>query len=112
MSAIKHWRWQRYSAFALVLLLPWTIYDLSMMYQAGGFSSEHISSWLSQPIKGLLILITFTIALYHAQLGVEVIAEDYIPNVSKQLAVILLNRVVIIVCWVLLCFALLSNLSL
>lgn len=111
MSAIKHWRWQRYSAFALIILIPWTVYDLTAMYHFGGFASQTIIEWFSQPQKSISLLLTLTVALYHAKLGVEVIAEDYVPNPSRQCFIIALCNVVIVVCWLLGCFALLSILS-
>ena len=95
----------------LFFLLPWLVYELTVLYQSNGFSSDSITYWLSQPITALGVLLTFIISLYHGKLGIEVIVEDYVHSQSQQTIIITLCNLIIAVCLLLLCFAIVSNLS-
>ncbi len=109
MSGIKHWRLQRISAGILLFLIPWLLYELILLYHSGGLKSDIISAWLADPFRGMVILVTLTASLYHGQLGVEVIIEDYVPCPNKQKMTIRISCGALILCWLFLCFAVVSN---
>jgi succinate dehydrogenase / fumarate reductase membrane anchor subunit len=86
-QAVHHWRAQRLTAIILIPLCLWFIFTL-----AGMTAVDHaaVSAWIKSPLNSLL-LILFTLALfYHAQLGLQVVVEDYVGNDSLRNCTILI----------------------
>jgi len=76
-AGTPHWVAERISAIALVPLSLWFIYSVVALNGAG---YDVFKAWLGQHGNALL-MISFVVALfYHAKLGLEVVAEDYIHN--------------------------------
>ncbi len=77
-----HWWWQRITAIALVPLSLW------FAFSAASFSWEgtsQINDWIASPFVSTL-LIAFVVSLfYHAQLGIQVVIEDYIHHEGMKL---------------------------
>lgn len=71
----SHWYLQRLSAVALILLGIWLICALARI---GPASLENVSAWLRSPLSSALTILFIGVAAYHAQLGVQVILEDYV----------------------------------
>lgn len=88
----RHWWAQRLTAIALVPLTFWLVYSIVCMT-----TLDYIAAigWLQSPITSTL-LILFVIALfYHAQLGMQVVIEDYVEcEVFKITSIILLNFII------------------
>ena len=71
----RHWWVQRLTAVALMLLLPWFIWLALALIGADQFT---VRATLGQPLNATLML-TFVFALFwHAQLGLQVVVEDYV----------------------------------
>ncbi len=69
-----HFWHQRLSAVALVPLSLWFMYS---MVNLGGAEHAAVVSWMGQTHVAVL-LISFVLSLfYHAQLGMQVVVEDY-----------------------------------
>ena len=87
-----HWWAQRLTAIALVPLTLWLVYSIVCMT-----TLDYIAAigWLQSPITSSL-LILFVIALfYHAQLGMQVVIEDYVEcKVFKITSIVLLNFII------------------
>ena len=84
-----HFWYQRVTAMALVPLSLWIMISIVMMT-----SSDHatIILWFQSPINALLFLV-FILALYfHAQLGVQVVIEDYIHSEWQKISCIILVK--------------------
>ena len=84
---------QRLTAIALVPLTLWIMVSIinmtSMDYQT-------VSIWMGQPLNAVLLLI-FILALYfHAQLGLQVVIEDYIHTEWQKIACIIVVKFLII----------------
>ena len=74
-----HWWGQRVSAIALVLLGCWFAISLAAMS-----SYDHSASvaFIGKPLNGvLLVLLTVTMA-YHSFLGLQVVIEDYVHDLT------------------------------
>lgn len=89
-SGASHWRWQRITAVLLVPLGLWflgaTIYLIGL-----GFDHSVFRAWVSEHGNALL-LILFTAALFHhAQLGLQVVIEDYVHAPAVKTASLFAN---------------------
>ena len=87
-----HWWAQRLTALALVPLTVWVVYSVVCMTTLDYLAAI---GWLQSPITCSL-LVLFIIALYyHAQLGMQVVIEDYVGcEVLKITSIILLKFVI------------------
>jgi len=71
----SHWWTQRLTAMALFLLTPWFIW---LVVSLVGAEQQAVRAMLASPLNASLLL-AFLLALFrHAQLGMQVIVEDYV----------------------------------
>lgn len=84
-----HFWYQRITAVVMVPLLVWLLSSLVMMTS---MTHENIVTWLSSPINALLLLTLIIAAFYHAQLGVQVVIEDYIHTEWQKVSSIILVK--------------------
>jgi succinate dehydrogenase / fumarate reductase membrane anchor subunit len=84
-----HWWAQRLSAAALVPLTLWFVVSVAGM-DAGNYYV--VDAWLSRPLNALLSILLVLAATYHASLGVQVVAEDYIHAPGPRVVVLGLLR--------------------
>lgn len=87
-SGSHHWIWQRLTAVALLPLSLWFLWAALGALSAGYADAR---SFLAQPLNAVLMA-SFVLALfYHAQLGLQVVVEDYVHTpwleISLQLAI-------------------------
>lgn len=73
--ATRHWRNQRVSAVALLLLGPWFIYALLSL---PALDHATVTAWIAEPLQALLLLLFAWSALWHSALGVQVVVDDYV----------------------------------
>ena len=73
--ATRHWRNQRVSAIALLLLGPWFIYGLLSL---PALDHATVTAWIAEPLQALLLLLFGWSALWHSALGVQVVVDDYV----------------------------------
>ena len=80
-SGVHHWWVQRLTAIALVPLTLWIIWA---MVTLAGTGHAEVMAWMGSPLNASL-LIAFVIAmLHHAQLGLQVIVEDYVHSAGTE----------------------------
>ena len=85
-QGVEHWWWQRLTAVALIPLSVWFV--VSAIYLAGADYREAYL-WLNRSLN-LTLLIAFTgVLLHHAQLGLQVVIEDYIHHEGWKLTLLL-----------------------
>lgn len=84
-----HWWAQRLTAIALIPLTFWFVYSLIGLSDAG---FVEFVAWLQSPINATLMILTVAVAFHHAQLGVQVVIEDYIPGHGARLAHIIVVK--------------------
>jgi succinate dehydrogenase / fumarate reductase membrane anchor subunit len=87
-DGLRHWWVQRLTAVALMLLTPWFIYLVLGLIGADQFT---VRTAIAQPLNATLLL-AFVFALFwHAQLGLQVVVEDYVHvpwlEISLQVAI-------------------------
>jgi succinate dehydrogenase / fumarate reductase membrane anchor subunit len=88
-AGVHHWWAQRLTAIALIPLVVWFAVSLVMM---SGAEYEVVRAWIGSPVVMVLLILTIAVGLHHAQLGVQVVIEDYVHSDGFKLALIVLVR--------------------
>lgn len=81
-----HWRTQRLTALALLLLLPWLL--VSLLLQPA-LDYPTLRAWASGLVNGTLLALLVGLACWHSQLGVQVVIEDYTRGWARMTGLIL-----------------------
>ena len=74
-EGLHHWWVQRVSAVALI---PLSIWFVASVVGLAGADHAAVAAWLGNPVVAVLMVLLVAAALYHAQLGMQVVYEDYI----------------------------------
>jgi succinate dehydrogenase / fumarate reductase membrane anchor subunit len=88
-EGVHHFWAQRITAVALIPLVVWFAISLIMM---SGADYGVVRAWIGSPVVMVLLALTIVIGLHHAQLGIQVVIEDYVHNDGMKLALIVLMR--------------------
>ena len=82
-EGVEHWKMQRLTAVANVLLVIWFL--ISAVSLAGATYDE-ARAWLASPVSASLMLLLIGSAFYHAKLGLQVVIEDYVHHEGAKIA--------------------------
>lgn len=74
-SGVGHWKAQRFTALANLLLVLWFVFNAVGM--AGSGYAEW-TFWFQSPVNASLMILLILSTFYHAKLGVQVVIEDYV----------------------------------
>lgn len=80
-----HWRAQRLTALALVVLGPWLVVSLLLLPDLHYMT---LRSWAAQLVNAALLALLVATACWHSQLGVQVVIEDYVRGRARMAALI------------------------
>ncbi|NND45902.1 MAG: succinate dehydrogenase, hydrophobic membrane anchor protein [Xanthomonadales bacterium] len=75
-EGLGHWRWQRISSVVLIPLTGWLLWAVT---QVAGADYQAASQFFGAGVNAALAILTTAVIAYHAQSGIQVICEDYIP---------------------------------
>lgn len=81
-----HWWMQRVTAIALVPLAAWFVVSVIVLI---GKDHAAFKAWVSNPISATLLVLLIGATFHHAQLGLQVVIEDYIHGEGAKLALVL-----------------------
>ena len=88
-EGVHHWWMQRVSAIALV---PLTLWFVIALVGHSGADSATTRAWLGSPVIFGLMVLLIGATFYHAQLGLQVVIEDYIHREGWKIALILVTK--------------------
>ena len=86
-EGFSHWWLQRVTSVALVLLGLWFVTALLRMPT---FQYEFVVAWIAMPLNAVLLLLLIGTLVYHSQLGVQVVVEDYVHHHGLKIATMML----------------------
>ena len=78
-----HWIAQRMTAVALIPLTLWFVISLIGLI---GADLAAVKDWLSSPFNAVMMILTLIAGFHHAQLGLQVVIEDYIHGEGCKIA--------------------------
>ncbi len=84
-----HWWVQRVTAVALVPLSIWFV--ISVLALLGKDHAAFVS-FVKNPIWATLLVLTIAVTFHHAQLGLQVVIEDYVHREGLKLALVLIVK--------------------
>lgn len=85
-EGVEHWWMQRVTAVALVPLVLWFVVSVIGLV---GAPYEAVTSWIGHPVSGVLLILLIVAVFHHAQLGIQVVLEDYVHNEGAKIASLL-----------------------
>jgi succinate dehydrogenase / fumarate reductase membrane anchor subunit len=100
----SHWWSQRVTAVGLVLLTPWFLLSLLAL---GDLSYASVVNWIGAPINAVLLSLLVVTLAYHAQLGLQVVIEDYVAHKGTRIVVMMIINFAMLLLGVLGVFAVL-----
>lgn len=80
-----HWIAQRMTAVALVPLTLWFVFSLICLI---GGDLAAVKAWLASPFNAVLMVLTLIAGFHHAQLGLQVVIEDYVHGHFMKIVVL------------------------
>ena len=81
-KGVSHWWMQRLTAMGLI---PLIIYLVIGLVTSIGADHAAAIAWLSAPLNASAALLLFGVGFYHANLGLQVIIEDYVSHENRRL---------------------------
>lgn len=84
-----HWWAQRMTALALIPLSLWFAYAVIVLT---GSPYHDVIGWFHRPRNPILLSLFVAVALHHAQLGLQVVIEDYVHGEGRKVAGIVIIK--------------------
>jgi succinate dehydrogenase / fumarate reductase, membrane anchor subunit len=94
-EGVEHWWVQRVTSVALVPLVIWFVFAIPTL---AGADHAAFSSWIGQHGNLVLMILLVGVLFHHAQLGLQVVIEDYIHAEGTKVASILAVKLLAILC--------------
>jgi succinate dehydrogenase / fumarate reductase membrane anchor subunit len=82
-SGVGHWKMLRLTSIANVLLVLWFVFS-AMALSGSGY--QQVRAWLASPVSASLMILLIISTFYHAQLGLQVVVEDYVHHEGGRIA--------------------------
>ena len=86
-SGHAHWLGQRLSAAALAPLGLWLAFSVLSLL---GTDYWVVVAWIGEPLHAILLILALATLLYHSNLGVAVVVEDYVHHVPTRVTSLVL----------------------
>ena len=90
-----HWWAQRVTAVALV---PLTLWFVAVTVAMVGKAPGDVAAWVADPLHATLLIALLVALFHHAQLGLQVVIEDYVHAEGAKLVLLFAVKGA---CWVL-----------
>lgn len=88
-DGVAHWWMQRLTGIALIPLTLWFVYSAIQM---SGASHAEFTTWVATHGNPVLLILLIVSMFHHAQLGLQVVVEDYIHSEGPKLALLVIIK--------------------
>jgi succinate dehydrogenase / fumarate reductase membrane anchor subunit len=88
-EGVQHWWAQRLTALALVPLTLWFVASVAWL---AGADHAGFTGWVARPHNALLMILLLGAGFHHAQLGLQVVIEDYVHGEGAKLALLIVVK--------------------
>jgi succinate dehydrogenase / fumarate reductase membrane anchor subunit len=92
-EGVAHWWAQRLTAIALVPLILWFVAEIAGL---AGADLVAVRAWIASPVVAVLLVLLIGATFHHAQLGMQVVIEDYVHSEACKLGGIILTKFIAI----------------
>ena len=89
-----HFWHQRLTALLLIPLALWVGFSLAAM----PVTHDTLIGWIQQPFVTVGLVLLVTVTFYHAQLGLQVVIEDYVSSHATRTVVLLTSNLLCLLC--------------
>ena len=86
-DGVGHWWSQRVTSVALVVLGLWFV---AALLRLDDLNHALVTAWIAKPVNAVLLSLLVGTTVYHSQLGVQVIVEDYVASKGTKIVTMLL----------------------
>lgn len=86
-SGTGHFWWQRVTAIALAVLVPWLVGTLVSLV---GADLAQVQSTIARPWNAILLAVFIAALFWHTKLGLQVVIEDYVHQRALEVTLQLL----------------------
>ena len=93
-EGVQHWWAQRLTALALIPLGLWFVAGLIAHL---GLDQAAAAAWLRRPVVLGLTALLIVALFHHAQLGLQVVIEDYVAHEATKLVALILVKAAAVV---------------
>jgi succinate dehydrogenase, hydrophobic membrane anchor protein len=90
---VGHWWAQRVTAVALVPLAVWFVASIVAL---AGADHAAVVDWIRNPVSAVLLVALIAAVFHHAQLGVQVVIEDYVHHEGVKIGSLLAVKAVLL----------------
>jgi succinate dehydrogenase / fumarate reductase membrane anchor subunit len=90
-EGVAHWWAERLTAIALV---PLTIWFVVAIVELTGADRAIVAGWLGRPFNFGAVLLLVGVSIHHAQLGAQVVIEDYVKAKAVRVAALIALKLV------------------
>ena len=88
-EGVAHWWAQRITALALVPLSIWFVLSVVSLV---GADQTAVADWVASPLSAVLLILLTIAVFHHAQLGLQVVIEDYVHHEGLKIASLILIK--------------------
>jgi succinate dehydrogenase / fumarate reductase membrane anchor subunit len=81
------WSAERASALVLIPLALWALWSA---WSVAGAGYDGALEWFRSPVNSLLLALTLLVSVWHMNMGLKVIVDDYIHKPSSRTSLLLL----------------------
>lgn len=82
-TGVEHWWAQRLTALALIPLAVWFVISVVSLV---GADQATVRAWMETPLSAALMVLLIVATFHHAQLGLQVVIEDYVSSEGLKIA--------------------------
>ncbi len=94
-EGVNHWVWQRLTAMIVAPLSLWFLFSIMKFTQDE--TSFYMVEWMRNPLNAMLSFLLIGALFFHANLGIQVIIEDYVHNHRLKIIGLLASKLTFLV---------------